>query len=405
MNIYVLATMDTKGEEALFVCEVLREVEIGVVLVDTGCLGEPDSRADIERSEIFAAAGTTHADVVTKGDRGEAISLAADGAAKIVTNAFAAGELAGVLAIGGSAGTTIGTKAMRSLPLGIPKVMVSTMASGDVRGFVGVRDIVMVNSVVDILGLNRVSRTVLGKAAAAIAGMVKLAPATANNDDRPIVAATMFGVTTPCVEMAREILELAGYEVLVFHATGTGGQAMEGLIRDGLISGVLDITTTELADELVGGVLNAGPDRLTAAASHNVPQVVSVGATDMVNFWAMDTVPQQFRDRQLYKHNDNVTLMRTTAEECSQIGRDLASKLADADAAHILLPAKGVSAIDKEGQPFYDPTARKSLFNAIESAWNAPKLSDKLDIVDCHINDAKFAETAANKLIELMEKK
>ena len=399
MSVYILATLDTKGREAEYVCQVLREARVEVKLVDTGCIGQPQVAADVSRDQLFEAAGTTLQQMTERGDRGEAVSRAADGAIKVVSDAHQAGQLLGVMALGGSAGTTIGTAAMRALPLGVPKVMVSTLASGDVRNFVGVRDIMMVNSVVDILGLNRISRTVLGEAAAAMAGMVKFAPPPAEHTDKPLVAATMFGVTTTCVQRAREVLEAAGYEVLVFHATGTGGQAMEELIRDGLIAGVLDITTTELADELVGGVLSAGPDRLTAAAVEGIPQVVSVGATDMVNFWALDTVPAQFKDRQLYKHNENVTLMRTTARECEQIGTELAAKVSRAQGPSVvILPTLGVSAIDKEGQPFDDPSARASLFEAIRAGCEAEKLIE----LPQHINDPEFAEAAANKLIEMI---
>jgi uncharacterized protein (UPF0261 family) len=304
------------------------------------------------------------------------------------------------LAIGGGAGTSIGTAAMRALPLGVPKVMLSTLASGDVRAFVGDKDVVMINSIVDILGLNRISRAVLAEAAHAMAGMVKFAADTADAEDKPLVAATMFGVTTPCVQRAREVLEAAGYEVLVFHATGTGGQAMESLVREGLIAGVLDITTTELADELVGGVLSAGPNRLSAAAETATPQVVSVGATDMVNFWAIDTVPPQFAQRNLYKHNDNITLMRTTVEENARIGEFLARQVAKTKGpAVVMLPRQGVSAIDRDGGPFDDPAARQSLFDAVRHNLGEVPLVE----LDHHINDPAFAEAAAEKLIELMD--
>jgi len=280
--------------------------------------------------------------------------------------------------------------------------MVSTLASGDVRAFVGAKDIVMLNSVVDILGLNRISRTVLAEAAHAMAGMVRFRTETATAADRPLVAATMFGVTTPCVERARQVLEDAGCEVLVFHAVGTGGQAMESLVREGMLAGVLDITTTELADELVGGVLSAGPTRLTAAAEAGVPQVVSVGATDMVNFWAMDTVPPQFRQRRLHRHNANVTLMRTTPEENARIGEDLGRKVAQARGpAVIVLPRRGVSAIDRCGQPFDDPDARRALFAAIRRTCGTVPVIE----TDQHLNDPEFAEAAALKLLELMRRR
>jgi uncharacterized protein (UPF0261 family) len=321
------------------------------------------------------------------------------GARVIVERLHAAGDVDGVLGIGGSAGTTIGTGVMRALPLGLPKVMVSTLASGQVRPFIRDKDIWMLNSVVDLLGLNRISRTVLSRAAEAMAGMVRFASDPIATADRPLVAATMFGVTTPCIERAKDRLERAGYEVLVFHATGTGGQAMESLVRDGLIAGVLDLTTTELADELVGGVLSAGPERLTAAGEKGVPQVVSVGATDMVNFHGMDTVPGAFRDRNLYRHNENVTLMRTTAEECRRIGEDLGRKIAAGRGRRaILLPARGVSAIDQEGQPFEDRAARAALFEAVKRTAGHAQVIE----IDHHINDSEFATAAAEKLIEFM---
>ena len=399
MTVYLIATLDTKGREIAYVRDQLKAADVEARIVDAGCMGEPAVPADITREQLFEAAGTTLAAMREKGDRGEAVTKAAEGAAALIARRYAEGDVGGVLAIGGSAGTTIGTSAMRTLPVGVPKVMVSTLASGQVRGYVRDKDIVMVNSVVDILGLNRISRTVLGEAAAAMAGMVRFKSDPSTARDRPLVAATMFGVTTPCVERAREVLEGAGYEVLVFHATGTGGQAMESLIRDGLIAGVLDITTTELADEHVGGFLSAGPDRLTAAGLKGIPQVVSVGATDMVNFHSMDTVPAPFRGRNLYKHNAHVTLMRTTPDENQAIGEDLGKKVAAAKGpVSVMLPLKGVSAIDREGQPFDDPAARKALYDAVRENVGSVPITE----LDHHINDAAFAEAAANKLIELM---
>ena len=318
--VYILATLDTKGVEAAYLAERLRQCGIATRLVDVGCLGEPRAAADIARSRVFAAAGADLARLVADGDRGAAVTAAAAGARALVGADYARGEVAGVLALGGSAGTTIGTAAMRALPWGVPKVMVSTLASGQVRHFVGNKDIFMLNSVVDIAGVNRLSRPVLDQAARAMAGLVGLAADTTGGSDKPLVAATMFGVTTPCVERARSVLEQAGYEVVVFHATGAGGEAMESLVREGLIRGVLDITTTELADELVGGFLSAGPTRLSAAAECGVPQVVSVGATDMVNFYGPESVPEKFRDRQFHQHNANVTLMRTTPAENARAG-------------------------------------------------------------------------------------
>jgi uncharacterized protein (UPF0261 family) len=302
MAVYLIGTLDTKGRELGFVRELLRECGVDVCVVDAGCLGEPAIPADVSRETVFAAAGISLEELRAAADRGRAVSAAAAGVAEIIAREHVSGHVDGVLALGGSAGTTIGTAAMRRLPLGVPKLMVSTMASGQVRPYVRDKDILMLNSVVDVSGINRVSRAVLGEAARAMAGMVRFAGSTSGPSgsaaaDKPLIAATMFGVTTPCVERARQLLEAAGYEVLVFHATGTGGLAMESLIDDGVIAGVLDITTTELADEFVGGILTAGPDRLTAAGRRGIPQVISVGATDMVNFGPPETVPEKFRGR------------------------------------------------------------------------------------------------------------
>jgi len=384
MPVYLLATLDTKGPEAEFLRDRLIELGVEVELLDTSCGGQP-------------------------GDRGTAVNAAAAKATEHVRAAFAAGKVQGVLGLGGSAGTTIGTAAMRTLPLGVPKLMVSTLASGQVRPWVGDKDILMLNSVVDIAGVNRISRAILNEAAAAMAGMVKFStdfnpksPIPNPKSDRPLIAATMFGVTTPCVQHARKILEDAGYEVIVFHATGNGGQAMESLIREGLFAGVLDVTTTELADELVGGILSAGPDRLTAAAQMGIPQVVSVGALDMVNFGPRDTVPEKFAGRKFHIHNSSVTLMRTTPEENSLLGQEIGRKLsASTGLAAIMLPRHGASAIDKTGQPFDDPAAREALYNAIRTHHGQTELIE----TDAHINDESFSAAAAHTLLTMIKTK
>jgi uncharacterized protein (UPF0261 family) len=396
MSVLLFATLDTKGREADFVRAELARLGVAVELVDTGCIGPPQVEPDVPREALFGMAGTTLAALVERRDRGAAVDAAAEGARALALERHARGTLDGVLALGGSAGTTIGTAAMRALPLGVPKLMVSTLASGQVAPFVGTKDVLMMHSVVDILGLNRISRLVLARAAQAMAGMVRGGAPVAAGSDRPLIAASMFGVTTPCVERAREVLEAAGFEVLVFHATGSGGRTLESLVADGLIAGVLDITTTELADELVGGVLSAGPERLTAAGRAGIPQVVSVGATDMVNFFAPDTVPARFAGRRFHHHNANVTLMRTTSEECAAIGRDLGAKLGSARGpVRILLPARGVSAIDREGQSFDDPAARRALFDAVRATCGAVPVTE----LDLHINDRAFAEACAHALL------
>ncbi len=399
-SVFLLATLDTKGREADFVRGLLTSWGVAVTLVDVGALGTPAATADVSRERIFELAATTLDAVQKRADRGEAVTKAAAGAARLTREAYARGEVSGVLGLGGSAGTTIATAAMRALPLGVPKVMISTLASGMVRQFVGDKDIFMLNSVVDILGINRVSREVLSQAARAMAGLVTYPRPDAQPNDKPLVAATMFGVTTACVERARETLERAGCEVLVFHATGNGGEAMESVIREGLIAGVLDLTTTELADEHIGGFLSAGPDRLTAAGQAGIPQVVSTGALDMANFYATESVPARFKDRLFYQHNANVTLMRTTAEESARIGVSIAQKLSAATGpVAILLPGRGVSAIDQAGQPFDDPLARKALHDAIRDGAHGIEVID----LDCHINDPEFADAAAAKLLELMK--
>src|SRR5581483_1474074 len=310
---------------------------------------------------------------------------------------FEEGKIHGLISLGGSAGTTIGTAAMRALPVGFPKVMVSTLAAGDTRPYVGIKDIVMLYPVVDIAGLNTLSRRILRNAAAAIIGMVSREE-DPSGAGKPVVAATMFGVTTPCVTKVREILEKHGYEVLVFHATGSGGQAMESLIEDGFISAVLDITTTELADELVGGILSAGPHRLEAAGARGIPQVVCPGAIDMVNFGPPDTVPERFRHRKLYAHNPNVTLMRTTPEECAELGRITAEKLNRAKGPVVfVMPLKGVSTIDAAGQPFHSPEATPAYLGALKQQLD-PRIP--LVEVDANLNDPIFASEVAKRLLD-----
>jgi uncharacterized protein (UPF0261 family) len=404
MPVLLVGTLDTKGAELACVRDRLGDQGIAVIVVDAGALGEPPFPADIPREEVFRRAGTTLESVREQADRGQAVAAAAEGVARIASERAARGEVEGILAIGGSAGTTIGTAAMRAVPFGIPKVMVSTLASGQTRPYVGGSDIMMLASVADIAGLNRLTRTVLANAAEAMAGMVlgRRDRPIRLEQDRPIITATMFGVTTPCVDRARRVLDAAGYEVVVFHATGVGGQAMEGLVRDGQATGVLDITTTELADELVGGILSAGPDRLRAAGRRGVPQVVSVGALDMVNFGPRETVPQRFEGRLFHIHNPTVTLMRTTREENARLGRHIAEVLSEAQGpTTVMIPRGGVSAIDAPGQPFYDPDADQALFDALVEGLAAhPRI--QVIMRDEHINDPAFADAAAGELMRLL---
>ncbi len=400
MPVLLVGTLDTKGVEFQFVRDLLNEAGVATQVLDAGVTRPPHFPPDIPREQVYAAADTSLDAVQKAGDRGRAIEAAARGAARIAADLHARGQVDGVLGLGGSAGTTIATAAMRALPFGVPKLMVSTLASGQVKQYVGVRDILMMYSVVDISGLNRISRRVLTNAASAMIGMVRGQGSGVRGQeasDRPLVTATMFGVTTPCVEAARRVVEEKGYEVLVFHATGTGGMTMESFIADGLIRGVLDLTTTELADELVGGILTAGPDRLTAAALRGVPQVISLGALDMVNFGPRDTVPEKFRARRFYQHNPSVTLMRTTPEENDQLGKQIAEKASAARGpTAVLVPLRGVSAIDAEGQPFWWPEADQALFQSLRQ-WISPHV--RLVELDLHINDPRFAEEAARALL------
>lgn len=400
MSVYLFTTLDTKGQEAQFLREQLEALGVKVSLVDTGCLGTPLVQADISREQVFQAAGMRLEELQSRHDRGAAVIGAAQGAEAIAREAYSRGDLQAVLGLGGGAGTSIGTAAMRALPIGVPKLMVSTLASGQVQHYVGSSDILMLNSIVDIAGLNRISRVVLTRAAQAMAGMVLGAQPAAQPHDKALIAASMFGVTTPCVEAARAQLEAAGYEVLVFHATGSGGRTLETLAESGLLAGVLDITTTELADELVGGFLSAGPSRLTAAGRRGIPQVVSAGALDMVNFHGIDSVPAQFRARQLYVHNANVTLMRTTPSECEQLGRMIGEKLANAQGERcFVFPMRGISAIDRAGQPFEDAAARAALLQGLRASLGSVELICR----DEHINDPSFAKACADALLQRLK--
>lgn len=405
-TIALLGTLDTKGREFDYIKQIIEKRGHKTILIDAGIMGPPMIHPDIPREEVALKGGSTIEELISKKDRGFAISLMSKGASTIVQELYKEGKIDGIISLGGSGGTALSTAAMRMLPVGVPKVMVSTMASGDTRPYVGVKDITMMYSVVDISGVNRLSSHILANAAGAICGMVESkvseADKASNGKEKPLIGATMFGVTTPCVEKVRSILEENGCEVLVFHATGTGGMAMESLIESGFINAVADITTTEWCDELVGGVLSAGPTRLEAAGKIGIPQVVSVGALDMVNFGPMDTVPEQFKARKLYKHNPTVTLMRTTVEENRKLGEIIAEKLNKAKGSVVLfIPLKGVSAIDKEGMPFYDPEADAMLFETLKKHL---KPSIEVRELNCNINDTEFAEAIAYTLLQLIKK-
>jgi uncharacterized protein (UPF0261 family) len=398
-TVVLLGTLDTKGLEYGFLRDRVREHGVDVLLLDAGILGEPLTAPDVTRDEIAEAAGAELAELVAAGDRGAAITAMARGAAEVVRRLHAEGRLDGILGLGGSGNSTIVAEAMRALPVGVPKLLVSTVASGDTRPYVGAVDIAMMYSVVDIAGVNRISAQIMTNAAAMIAAAAK-AEAPSLGPEKPLVAATMFGVTTPCVTAARERLEELGYEVLVFHATGAGGESMEALVKGGFLVGVLDATTTELADELVGGVLSAGPERLEAAGAAGVPQVVSLGALDMVNFGPRESVPASFDGRNLYVHNPTVTLMRTTAEESGELGRTIGRKLSAATGPTVVfVPLGGVSMIDVPGQPFYDPEADAALLAGLKEALDpAVELHERSE----DINDPAFATAMADRLHELI---
>jgi uncharacterized protein (UPF0261 family) len=402
-TVVLVGTLDTKGAENEFVRDRLRAAGVDVLVVDTGVLEPPGFPPDITRQEVAAAAGADFDALVAARDRGAAITAMAEGAEVVIRRLYEEGRLDGALALGGTGGTSIATRAFRPLPLGVPKVVVSTAASGNTADYIRETDLVLMPSVTDIAGLNRISTRILANAAAAVAGMVTSAPLPAAAAGRPMVAASMFGVTTPCITRARARLETLGYEVLVFHMTGTGGRTLESLAAQGLLAGVLDATTTELADELVGGIFSAGPDRLSAAGKAGLPQVVSVGALDMVNFGPMDTVPDQFRDRNLYVHNPITTLMRTTAAENTELGARLARRLnAATGPTSLFLPLRGVSAIDVDGAPFRDEAADHALFGAIHDGLDTQRV--ELVEMDTDINDDRFADAMADRLHQLITK-
>jgi uncharacterized protein (UPF0261 family)/ABC-type branched-subunit amino acid transport system ATPase component len=384
---YIAGTFDTKGRELFFLRNCLEKLGLRTVTVDLATSGKP-SPAMIHPREVARHHPRGERAVFT-GDRGSAVSEMAVAFEQFVTRRR---DLGGLISAGGSGGTALATLAMRGLPIGVPKVMVSTVASGDVKPYVGPSDICMMYSVTDVAGINRISERVLANAAHALAGMVAYGRAQDGDSSvKPAIGLTQFGVTTPCVQAVTRALE-ERYDCLVFHATGTGGQSMEKLVDSGLLVGVIDVTTTEIADEIVGGVLSAGPARLDAIIRTRLPYVGSCGALDMVNFWAMDTVPAQFRDRTLYRHNPNVTLMRTTPDECARIGRFIVEKLNRMEGpVRFLIPDGGVSLIDAAGKPFWDPAADRALFDAITSGFRAGT-NRKLVRLPHNINDQAFCD-------------
>ena len=398
-TVAVLGALDTKGAEFAYLREQLVRAGVVPLVVDVGVIGEPAFAPDIGAAEVAAAGGADLAALRAANDRGAALAAMAAGAVVVLRRLYDEGRVAGAIGMGGSGGSSVIATAMRALPVGVPKLLVSTLAAGDTRPYVGTRDITLMPSVVDVAGLNRISRRIFANAAGAIAGMlgVEVVPST---QDRPLIAASMFGNTTPCVDRARAVLEARGYEVLVFHATGTGGRTMESLIADGFIAGVLDITTTEWADEVCGGVLSAGPERLDAAAMAGVPQVVVPGCIDMANFGPRATVPERYADRVLYEWNPTVTLMRTTPEENARMGAIFAAKLNRATGpVAVLIPLKGFSMLDSPGERFWDPQADAAFIQALKVNLRPDIAVEELDL---NINDPAFADRAAALLLDML---
>lgn len=402
-TIALVGTLDTKAEDYAWLKEHLAELGVGVLAVDVGSFSTADF-ADVSSDEVIDAAGEDAAKLRERRDRGEMMAVMGRGAAKIVQKLAEEGRIHGILAVGGSGGSSVAAPAMQAVPVGFPKLLVSTMASGDVSPYVGETDTTIMYSVVDVAGVNRISAMVLGNAAAGIAGMAKAYEArltSTSGEHRPLVGLSMFGLTTPAADEARKTLTELGYEVLVFHATGAGGRAMEKLIESGLLAGVCDLTTTELADDLVGGVLSAGPERLEMAGRMGTPQVVSLGALDMVNFGPKDTVSSKFDGRTFVVHNPTVTLMRTSRSETEELGRRIGTKLAAATGpSELFIPTNGLSGIDVEGGPFYDPEADAALFDAVKT--NLEGSGVPIHEHECAVNDEGFGRAMAERLHELI---
>ena len=398
-SVYIVATMDTKGVELAFVRDRLRAAGVPVRMVDVGTMGPPIVAPDVAREVVLKTLGAEPVNLLAV-DRGQAVAVMAQALRNYLLGERSSGNVLGVLGLGGSGGTSLITTAMRALPIGLPKFMVSTVASGNVAAYVDSSDIAMMYSVVDVAGLNAVSNVVLSNAAHAMAGMVLNAKPPGSS--RPAIGMTMFGVTTPCVTRVREILEDRGFDCLVFHATGSGGRAMEQLVASGLISGVLDITTTEVADEVAGGVFTAGPQRLDKLIEAKIPLVLSLGALDMVNFGGIETLPPQFANRKLHVHNAQVTLMRTTVEENRQIAAFIAQKLNRATTPwRVLVPERGVSLLDLPGKPFYDPAADATLFDELQRLLET-SCDRQLIRLPYDINAPEFSQALAENFLQML---
>jgi len=404
-RIAVIGTLDTKGQEVGYLRDLLLARGQEVWVIDPGLLGQPAIEADFSRQEVARAGGAELADLVARGDKGRAIATMIEGTRQIVTRLYAEGRLAGVLAVGGGQGTAIGTAAMQALPLGLPKVMVSTMASGRniFEPYVGTSDVTLMHSVADIVGINTVTRKVFANAAAAVAAMADAAALEAGRavEARPVIGATMLGLTTPCVLQARELLGGWGYELVAFHPNGTGGRAMERLVEEGVIHGVLDVSLQELTGRVCDGLFDAGPERLAAAGRRGLPQVVAPGGTDYIVLGPLDSLSPAQRARPLIVHNPNITLIRTAAPEMAAVGRLMARQLNEARGpAVVLVPLGGFSDADRPGQAFYDPEADAALLEALEADL-APGV--EVEPVEAHVNDPAFSRALATRMRTLME--
>ncbi len=401
-TVAIIGSLDTKGEEFKFLKESIEKNGLSTFVFDVGVLGDPLFEPDVRADEIAKAGGSDLDTLRKKNNRGFALDTMAAGIAVVVKEKFDQGKFDGIISMGGGGGTGVGTSGMRTLPVGVPKIMVSTVASADTSPYVGTTDIMMMPSIVDISGLNRISKIIFRNAANAISGMVLYSTVETNiSEERPLIAATMFGNTTRAVNHARKIIEDAGYEVLVFHCTGTGGKTMEMLIHNDYFKGVLDITTTEWADEICGGVLSASDHRLEAAALKGIPQVVTPGCIDMVNFWGEETVHEKYKDRLFYHWNPNVTLMRTNVEENATLGKIFAEKLNMAVApVKVLIPLKGFAEIDAPVQPFWWPEANQAFINELTK-----RLKPEIEIIlmDNNVNDPEFSERCATELLKLLD--
>lgn len=402
-EIWLIGCFDTKGAEYAFLREQILAQGHTVRTLNIGVLGTTQLfPVDVEAHVVAEAGGGDLTELRGASDRGRAMKVMAQGAPLVVRQLYESGQLAGIIGMGGTGGSSVIAAAMRALPVGVPKVCLSTVAGGDVSPYVGSKDIVLVPSITDVAGLNRLSRVLMTRAAGAIAGMVAAEPPQAD-DARPLVAASMFGNTTPCVDACRQRLEGAGYEVLVFHATGTGGRTMESLIDDGLVDACLDITTTEWADELCGGVFSAGSDRLSAPGRRGIPHLVVPGCIDMVNFGPMSSVPAHYREagRRFYEWNPTVTLMRTSVDENRELGQIFAEKLSAARGpVALLLPLRGVSQLDADDGPFCDREADQAMFDTLKANLRSDIPVRELDL---NINDPAFAEQATQWLLELID--